>query len=68
MAQGNGAPLEVAIAGGGVAALEALLALRDMAGDRVAPTLISRQKDFVYRPLSVGAKTRWPRDLSRCAT
>ena len=54
MARPDGAPLEVAIAGGGVAALEALLALRDMAGDRVAPTLISPQKEFVYRPLSVG--------------
>src|SRR5256885_7449618 len=54
MAQSDGGLLEVAIAGGGVAALEALLALRDTAGDRVAPTLIAPQKDFVYRPLSVG--------------
>src|SRR3954471_16286270 len=43
----------VVIAGGGVAALEALIALRDLAGDRVKLTLVAPQTDFVYRPLSV---------------
>ncbi|MGP0048723.1 MAG: FAD-dependent oxidoreductase [Solirubrobacteraceae bacterium] len=41
------------IAGGGVAALEAALALRELAGDRVAVTLLSGAADFVYRPMSV---------------
>jgi sulfide:quinone oxidoreductase len=43
----------VVIAGGGVAALEALIALRDLAGERVALTLVAPTPDFVYRPLSV---------------
>jgi sulfide:quinone oxidoreductase len=48
------AQTKVVIAGGGVAAIEAMLALRDVAGDRVAVTLVAPQEDFVYRPLSVG--------------
>src|SRR4051812_13375136 len=43
----------VVIVGGGVAALEALIALRDLAGDRVHVTLVAPESDFVYRPLSV---------------
>jgi sulfide:quinone oxidoreductase len=46
-------PLRVLVAGGGVAGLEALLALNDMAADRVDVTLLSPQEDFVYRPLAV---------------
>lgn len=46
-------PLHVLVAGGGVAGLEALLALRDLAGDRVELTLLTPQDDFVYWPLSV---------------
>jgi sulfide:quinone oxidoreductase len=45
--------LRVLIAGGGVAALEALLALHDLAGDRVELTVLSPQPDFVYRPMAV---------------
>ncbi len=41
------------VAGGGVAGLEALLALRALAGDRVALHLISPGDEFVYRPLEV---------------
>ena len=41
------------IAGGGVAGLEALLALRDVAGDRVELTLLAPEADFVYRPMAV---------------
>ena len=41
------------IAGGGVAGLEALLALRAMARDRVRLTLIAPDPDFSYRPLAV---------------
>ncbi len=40
------------IAGGGVAALEGMLALRSMAYD-VEVELLSPQRDFVYRPLAV---------------
>ncbi len=43
----------VVIVGGGVAGLEALLALRDLAGDRVALTLVSQHDWFVDRPLTV---------------
>jgi sulfide:quinone oxidoreductase len=43
----------VMIAGGGVAALEAMIALRDLAEDLVHVTLVAPQPDFVYRPLSV---------------
>lgn len=47
------APHRVLIAGGGVAALEALLALRALAGERVAPLLFAPDPVFRYRPLSV---------------
>jgi sulfide:quinone oxidoreductase len=47
------APLNVLIAGGGVAAFEATLALRDLAGDRVDITLLSASDEFRYRPLVV---------------
>ena len=46
-------PLNVLIAGGGVAGVEAALALRDLAGDAVSVTLLSPEADFVYRPMSV---------------
>jgi sulfide:quinone oxidoreductase len=44
---------EVVIAGGGVAALEGALALRDLAGERVAITMLAPEPEFVYRPLAV---------------
>jgi sulfide:quinone oxidoreductase len=44
----------VVIAGGGVAALEAMVALREMAGDLVEIELVSADLDFFYRPLAVG--------------
>jgi sulfide:quinone oxidoreductase len=44
----------VLIAGGGVAALEAALALRDLAGDRLEIELCSPRGEFVYRPFAVG--------------
>src|SRR5918993_2689125 len=43
----------VVIAGGGVAALEALLALRDIAADRLRLTLVARDPHFAYRPMAV---------------
>jgi sulfide:quinone oxidoreductase len=44
---------QVVIVGGGVAGLEALIALRALAGDRVAVTLVSQDDWFVDRPLTV---------------
>jgi sulfide:quinone oxidoreductase len=44
---------KVVIAGGGVAALEAALALRDLAGDRVATTIVAPKREFIYRPLLI---------------
>jgi sulfide:quinone oxidoreductase len=44
----------VLIAGGGVASIEAALALRDLAGDRVEVAIFSPRRDFVYRPYAVG--------------
>jgi sulfide:quinone oxidoreductase len=45
---------QVLIAGGGVAALEAALALRAHAGSHVDVTLVAPETHFTYRPLSVG--------------
>ena len=46
--------MHVVIAGGGVAALEATIGLRDLAGDRVRITMLAPEEDFVFKPLSVG--------------
>jgi sulfide:quinone oxidoreductase len=43
----------VVILGGGVAGLETLLALRDLAGDRVDIELVAPEPHFWYRPLAV---------------
>ncbi len=43
----------VLIAGGGIAGLEALLALADLAGDRVELILASPDPEFRYRPMAV---------------
>jgi sulfide:quinone oxidoreductase len=43
----------VVIVGGGVAGLEALMAVRDLAGDRADVTLVDPRPDFVYKPLLV---------------
>jgi sulfide:quinone oxidoreductase len=45
--------LRVLIAGGGVAGLETLLALRSLAGDRVDLELLAPEPQFWYRPLAV---------------
>jgi sulfide:quinone oxidoreductase len=50
----SGAVSRVLIAGGGVAAIEAALALRDICGDRVRVEVFSPQANFVYRPYAVG--------------
>jgi sulfide:quinone oxidoreductase len=46
-------PFDVLIAGGGVAALEGALALREFAGDRVRTGLLAPDSRFVYRPSRV---------------
>jgi sulfide:quinone oxidoreductase len=50
----RGGKRRVLIAGGGVAALEAMVALRQTAGELVEVELVSPDRDFYYRPLSVG--------------
>jgi sulfide:quinone oxidoreductase len=45
--------LRVVIVGGGVAALETLLALRTLAGGLVELTLICSEREFLYRPVTV---------------
>jgi sulfide:quinone oxidoreductase len=45
--------MDIVIAGGGVAGLEALLALGALAGDRARLTLVAPDRDFVYKPLAV---------------
>jgi sulfide:quinone oxidoreductase len=46
-------PHHVVIAGGGVAGMEALLALHELAGHRVQVTVVSRRRQFLYRPVTV---------------
>jgi sulfide:quinone oxidoreductase len=46
-------PFDVLIVGGGVAGLEAALALRDLGGGRIATTMIAPNPEFVYRPMTV---------------
>lgn len=45
---------KVVIVGGGVASLEAALALHELAGDRATVDIYSPRRDFVYRPYAVG--------------
>lgn len=52
--ESKGAVARVVIGGGGVAGLEAAIALRELAGDRVAVELCSPREDFIYRPFAVG--------------
>jgi sulfide:quinone oxidoreductase len=46
-------PPHVVIAGGGVAALEALMTLHEFASDRMRVTILAPEPYFVYRPMSV---------------
>jgi sulfide:quinone oxidoreductase len=58
--------LRVIVAGGGVAALETVLALADLAPDRTDVTVIAPNSELVYRPMTVrepfayGAAQRYP--------
>jgi hypothetical protein len=51
-------PVRVLIAGGGVAALEATLALGALAKGWIAITVVASESDFVYRPLAVAEPFR----------
>jgi sulfide:quinone oxidoreductase len=59
-------PLRVIVAGGGVAGLETLVALRALAGDRVAATLVAPDETFamraldVFEPFGLGRAHRYP--------
>jgi len=48
----------VVIVGGGVAGLEAMVALEDLAGERAEVELIAPRREFAYRPLAVGEPFR----------
>jgi sulfide:quinone oxidoreductase len=48
-------PLKIAIAGGGIAAVELALALNDLAGERVKLTMIAPNAEFRLRALSTAA-------------
>ena len=50
---GSTATHRVLVAGGGVAALEAALALEALAGERLAVDLLAPEPAFTYRPLAV---------------
>jgi sulfide:quinone oxidoreductase len=50
---GDAKAFRVVIAGGGVAALEAAMALREFAGARVSVQLVAPNAEFSYRPMSV---------------
>ena len=58
--------LSVIVAGGGVAALETVLALGELAGERTDVTVIAPDPEFVYRPMTVrepfayGSARRYP--------
>jgi len=45
--------MKLLVAGGGVAALEAVIALRELAEERVSVELLSPKAEFAYRPLAV---------------
>jgi sulfide:quinone oxidoreductase len=47
------ARIKVMIVGGGVAALEGLMALHELAADRVSLELVTPTPEFAYRPLAV---------------
>lgn len=53
MTSSNPDSFRALIAGGGVAALEAALALCDLAADKVSTTVLVPDSEFVYRPLTV---------------
>lgn len=53
----------VLIAGGGVAGIEAALALRDLAGERVEVEVCDPRREFVFKPFAVGEPYGVPRSF-----
>ena len=54
MSIGQGSsPADVVILGGGVAGLEAMMALHELAAERVRVTLVAAEEEFVERPMTV---------------
>jgi len=49
------APLRVVIVGGGIAAIEAVLALHDLGAERLHVTLIAPEPDFMLPPVAIAA-------------
>jgi sulfide:quinone oxidoreductase len=49
---------KILIAGGGVAGLEAALALKSLAGERVEVEMLTARRDLLYRPTAVGEPFR----------
>jgi sulfide:quinone oxidoreductase len=62
----HGGKLGVIVVGGGVASLETVLALADLAPDHTDVTVLAPNEEFVYRPMTVrepfayGAARRYP--------
>src|SRR5215211_982049 len=57
--------MRVVVAGGGIAALEALSGLRALAGDRVEATLLAPAVSFSYRPLSTAVPFTFREERTR---
>ena len=51
--EGSDNQARVLIAGGGIAGLEAVLALADLAGARASISLLAPEPEFVFKPLAV---------------
>jgi sulfide:quinone oxidoreductase len=58
--QGPSSKLRVVIAGGGVAALETLLALQALAPEQTEMTVLAPNAEFVYRPMTVREPFAYP--------
>jgi sulfide:quinone oxidoreductase len=58
--QGPSKKLRVLIAGGGVAALETLLALQALAPEQTETTILAPNPEFVYRPMAVREPFSYP--------
>ena len=58
--QGRSSKHRVLIAGGGVAALETLLALRALAPEQTEITVLAPNAEFVYRPMTVREPFAYP--------
>jgi sulfide:quinone oxidoreductase len=58
MGRSDRSPVHVLVAGGGVAALEAALALHKLAEERVTVELIAPEDEFTYRPSAVAEPFR----------